>query len=149
MQPSAEVTQVTDRPLGLLDRVRDRAARLRADLPAGRALKGEDHVDQPLLGPVVQIASEPAPLLERGLDDARARSMNRFGPPPVRLGAPLLGNVAKHDHRPPLTGHADRRRRVRDRDERSVAPNEPVLVDPHRLAGGSRPQERALGFRKR
>ena len=99
---------------------------------APRRLQREDDVDEPLLGPVVQVAAEAPALVEGGLDDARARGVDRLGAQPLGLGALALGDVAEHHHRPAPLADRHRRRRVGDRHERAVAADEPVLVDPDR-----------------
>ena len=149
MQPSAQVAQVTDRPLSFLDRFGDRPSRVATELTARRCLQGDDHIDEPLLGPVMQVPAEATPLLQGSFDNPSPRGMKGLRPPAVRLGAPLLGDVMKHDHRPSLTGHAHGRRRVRNRHERSVPSDEPVLLDPHRHAGHSWTQQRTPRLRKR
>ena len=95
MQSSAQLAQVTDRPLSFLDRIGDRPSRVATDLTARRCLQGDDHVDEPLLGPVMKVSAEPTPLLQGGFDDARPRGMNGSCPPAVRLGPALLGEMPR------------------------------------------------------
>ena len=129
-----EVAQVVDRRLGVLERVVDEpAGALGVLLPA---LLGElevDHdVDELLLGAVVEVAAEPAPLLVAGLQDAGARGREllarvgvgeRVGDQLGEAGDALLGVGGQAerapvggDHRAPQPAGDDDRRADRRAD---------------------------------
>ena len=109
IEAGAEIAQIPDRVPGLLQRRGDRLARVRVGRPAVGPLEREDHVDQPLLGAVMEVASEPPPLVECRLHDARSRRVDRIGPAALGLGAIAFAQIAKHDHR--ATAAVDRHRR--------------------------------------
>ena len=121
-----------------------------------RHLQVDDDVDQPLLRAVVQVAPEAPPLGVRRLDEAPARRCELLrvralglGLQPRLLGAKPRGHVAEHHDRATPLGRVERRRRVGHRDHRAIAPDEPVVVDLHRLARLARSQQRALLLRIR
>lgn len=65
------------------------------------------------------------------------------------LGTPPLLDVGESDHSAAAVRHVDRRRNVRHREHRSVAPEEPIELAPHRLTGLSGQEHRAVGRRIR
>jgi len=115
----------------------------------GQELKGHDHVYEPLLRTVMEIAAQPSPLLELRLAQPRSGGLNRLCSPPLGLGAPLLGDVAEDHDGAAVSIHGHRSRRVSDRHERPITGDEPVPLDAHRLAADPRRQEWAFGLRER
>ena len=152
VDPRRQITQLADRAPRLLGRGVERRRRRHA----ARLLDPHERSDQPLLGAVVEVAADPAPLGRGGARQPRARARQLLragllggGARACRLGLQPLGDVAEDDDGAgPLVG-LKRRRGVGHRHHRAVAADEPVLLDAHRAPARARLQQRALLGRER